>query len=134
MPTSASLKKVRPLSPHLQIYRPQITSGLSILHRITGIGLCLGMPVFVLWLMALAKDEKSYSQFLSCAHSIPGTMLLMGWSWAFAFHLCTGIRHLLWDMGLFLEIKQVYRTGYLAIGISTLLTAALWIKLVWGQS
>src|SRR5882762_6821451 len=102
MTAPAAAKKARPLSPHLQVYRPQLTSGLSIFHRITGVGLAFGLPVFVLWLMVLGKDEAAYEQFLTCAHSIVGTILLMGWSWAFAYHLCMGVRHLLWDMGLFL--------------------------------
>lgn len=129
--TSPSVtKKPRPMSPHLQVYRPQITSGLSIFHRITGIGLAAGLPVFVLWLMALAKNEKAYDQFLTCAHSTVGTACLMGWSWAFAYHMCMGIRHLFWDMGLFLEIKDVYKTGYIALAISTIITIALWCKLL----
>lgn len=96
----------------------------------TGVGLAAGLPVFVLWLVTLAEGEKYYDQFLACAHSIIGTILLMGWSWAFAFHLCMGVRHLLWDMGLFLDIKDAYKTGYGALAISTLLTAGLWLKLV----
>lgn len=130
MTSSATPKKARPLSPHLQIYRPQLTSGLSILHRITGVGLAFGLPVFVMWLLALSKDEKTYGQFLSCAHSKIGTIFLLGWSWAFAFHLCMGVRHLLWDMGLFLDIKDAYRTGYAALAISALLTVGIWFKLL----
>ena len=131
MTSPAVTKKPRPLSPHLQIYRPQLTSGLSILHRITGVGLSLGLPVFVIWLLALSKDEKTYDQFLACAHSLVGKAFLMGWSWAFAYHLCMGIRHLLWDMGLFLDIKQAYSTGYVALLASAVLTLALWAKLLW---
>lgn len=123
-------KKARPLSPHLQVYRPQLTSGLSIFNRVTGVALGFGLPVFVFWLMVLGKDEKAYDLFLACAHSTVGTILLMGWSWAFAFHLCMGVRHLLWDMGLFLEIKQVYRTGYVALAASVVLTAGFWFKLI----
>lgn len=130
MSSPNAAKKPRPLSPHLQIYRPQLTSGLSIFHRMTGVGLAVGLPVFVVWLMALSKDEASYDNFLRCAHSTVGTALLMGWSWAFAFHMCMGVRHLLWDMGLFLDIKDAYKTGYTALAISTLLTVGLWFKLL----
>lgn len=130
MTSSTANKKARPLSPHLQVYKPQLTSGLSIFHRMTGVGLAFGLPVFVAWLMALSKDEKSYDQFLHCAHSHFGTILLMGWSWAFAFHLCTGVRHLLWDLGLFLEIKDAYKTGYVALAASIVLTVGLWVKLL----
>jgi len=130
MPSSTPGKKARPLSPHLQVYRPQLTSGLSIFNRITGIGLAFGLPVFVIWLLALSKDAATYDQFLHCAHSTIGTILLMGWSWAFAFHLCMGVRHLLWDMGLFLDIKDVYKTGYVALAASVVLTIGIWIKML----
>jgi len=133
MTSSAAPKKPRPLSPHLQIYRPQLTTGLSIFHRMTGVALAFGLPVFVVWLMALAKSEKAYDCFLRGAHSPVGQILLMGWSWAFAYHLCMGVRHLLWDMGLFLEIKQAYKTGYTALAVSTVLTLGLWFKLLWVQ-
>jgi succinate dehydrogenase / fumarate reductase, cytochrome b subunit len=133
MPAPAATKKARPLSPHLQVYKPQLTSVLSIFHRMTGIGLACGLPVFVLWLAALAKGEKAYDKFLHCAHSSVGTILLMGWSWAFMYHLCMGLRHLLWDSGNALDIKQVYKTGYIALAVSTVLTAGIWYKLLWVQ-
>ncbi len=131
MSSPAVIKKPRPMSPHLQIYRPQLTSGLSIFHRVTGVALSAGMPVLVIWLMALAKGDKAYDGFLQCAHSIVGTIMLMGWSWAFCFHLCMGVRHLFWDMGLFLDIKDAYKTGYAALVISTGMTLALWCKMLW---
>lgn len=128
MTAPAATKKARPLSPHLQVYRPQLTSGLSIFHRATGVGLAFGLPVFVWWLVALAKGDSAYDCFLRAAHSLMGTVLLMGWSWAFTFHLCTGIRHLFWDMGVGLDIKDVYKTGYIALTLSTLLTLFFWVK------
>jgi succinate dehydrogenase / fumarate reductase cytochrome b subunit len=131
MPLPAVTKKARPMSPHLQIYRPQLTSGLSIFHRITGIGLTLGLPVFVVWLLALSQSEDTYDCFLRCAHSIVGQILLAGWSWAFCFHLCMGVRHLFWDMGLFLDIKNAYKTGYIALAASAILTFGIWLKLLW---
>lgn len=108
-----------------------MTSGLSIFHRITGVALAFGLPVFVGWLLALATSEEAYACFLKCAHSTFGQIALMGWSFAFAFHLCMGIRHLLWDAGLFLEIKQAYKTGYVALVAAAVLTAGLWFKLIW---
>jgi succinate dehydrogenase / fumarate reductase cytochrome b subunit len=120
----------RPLSPHLQIYKPQLTSGLSIFHRMTGIGLALGLPVFVAWLCALAKGADAYARFLSCAHSTVGQILLFGWSWAFFYHFWAGIRHLCWDAGFFLDIKNVYRTGWFVLGISTFSTLMTWAKIL----
>jgi succinate dehydrogenase / fumarate reductase cytochrome b subunit len=131
MPSPATTKKARPLSPHLQVYRLPLSANLSITHRLTGVGLSCGLPVFVLWLLALSGGEKSYECFLRCAHSIVGQILLMGWSWAFAFHLCTGVRHLFWDMGYGLENPQVYKSGYLALAVSVVLTLGLWCKLLW---
>src|SRR5262249_39736711 len=97
-------------------------------HRITGIGLCFGLLAFVGWLVALADGPKSYECFMRCAKSVVGQIFLAGFSWAFFFHLCTGVRHLLWDAGYFLDIKNVYSTGRIAIGVSTLLTIIVWLK------
>jgi succinate dehydrogenase / fumarate reductase, cytochrome b subunit len=121
--------RARPLSPHLTIYKPQITSGMSIFHRLTGVCLSLGLPVLVWWLVSLAQGQESYASFVQCAHSPVGQILLMGWSWAFFYHLCCGIRHLFWDAGLGLSIKQVYRSGYIALGVSTFLTLCLWARM-----
>jgi len=127
-PTDAAPLPNRPLSPHLQVYRPQITSGISIFHRATGIGLMLGMPVFVAWLVVLAGTPEIYAQFIGLFHNTVGQILLIGWSWALFFHFCSGLRHLFWDAGYGLEIKQVYITGYLALAVSTLMTLGLWLK------
>lgn len=123
-------RPARPLSPHLQIYRWQITMALSILHRATGIGLCAALPVFVCWLVALGRGPEDYALFTACLTAPLGKLFLMGWSWALCYHLCSGARHLLWDMGIGLELKGVYTGGYLAIGISTLLTLILWIAIL----
>ena len=96
----------------------------------TGMALALGLPVFVLWLAALAKGPDTYNQFIQCAHSTVGTILLVGWSWAFFFHLCTGIRHLFWDAGFFLDIKKVYITGWIAVVVSALMTIMMWMRVL----
>ncbi len=121
----------RPLSPHLQIYKPQITSTLSILHRITGVALGLGLVIFVLWLLALASGPSSYVEFINCAHSVIGQIILVGISAAFYYHLCNGIRHLFWDAGVGLEIREVYASGKITLLAATLFTAGLWLT-VWG--
>ena len=127
---SPAPKRARPLSPHLQIYRPQLTSIMSILHRATGIALALGLPVFVAWLVALAAGEGIYNSFIDLFQNPIGQILLFGWSWSFFYHFCTGIRHLLWDAGYFLDIKGVYATGWTAVAISTLVTAGVWAMLL----
>lgn len=115
-------QKQRPLSPHLQIYKPQMTSVLSILHRMTGVGLILGLVVFVAWLVALATGIGAYADFMAVATTTPGKILLFAWAWALCYHLCTGVRHLVWDTGKALEIKSAYRAGYAVLLVSTLLT------------
>jgi len=130
MPPAPTAKSARPLSPHLQIYRPQLTSVMSILHRLTGIALALGLPVFVVWLMGLAAGPQTYGMLIDLFKTPVGQILLCGWSWAFFYHFCTGIRHLLWDSGFFLGIKGVYATGWIAFGVSTLVTAAVWAHLL----
>lgn len=129
MTTPSTSKPARPLSPHLQIYRPQITSALSIFHRMTGVGLAIGLPVFVIWLLILAFRPALYPQIECCIHSPIGQVVLFGWTWAFLYHFCTGLRHLIWDAGLMLDIKGVYRSGRIALGVSTLLTICLWLKI-----
>ena len=127
-PTSTG-PKARPLSPHLQIYKPQLTSMLSITHRITGVGLVVGIAVFVAWLACLASGPEAYNNFASCLRPWYGQIFLIGLSFAFFFHLCTGIRHLLWDCGLFLDIPGVYKTGRIAIGFALLLTLITWLQI-----
>jgi succinate dehydrogenase / fumarate reductase cytochrome b subunit len=112
----------RPLSPHLQIYRPQLTSVLSIAHRMTGVALSLGTIPFVIWLGAIAISQESY-QFVSSWFSSPfGIAGLLGWIFCFYFHLMNGIRHLFWDIGWGFSLKDVYRSGWTVIGVCLGLT------------
>ncbi len=90
----------RPLSPHLQIYRPQLTSILSITHRGTGIFLSLGVVVLAYWLVAIAGGEGSYAIARECLSSVPGKLFLAAWSFSFYFQLCKGIPHFFWDGGI----------------------------------
>lgn len=116
----------RPLSPHLQIYRPQLTSILSITHRGTGIFLSVGVVVLTYWLISIAGGEAAYVNARACLGSIPAKLLLGGWSFSFYFHLCNGIRHLLWDVGIGFELRTVYASGYAVIAASLLMTALSW--------
>jgi succinate dehydrogenase / fumarate reductase cytochrome b subunit len=127
-PASAQ-PKARPLSPHLQIYKPQLTSMLSITHRITGVGLVVGSLVFVAWLACLASGPESYNNFAACFRPWYGQVFLIGLSFCYFFHLCTGIRHLFWDCGLFLDLPGVYKTGRIAIGVSLLVTLLTWLQI-----
>jgi succinate dehydrogenase / fumarate reductase cytochrome b subunit len=123
---SNASKSTRPLSPHLQIYRPQITSFLSITHRMTGMALAAGTLVLAWWLGAAAYGPGAYERANTFLGSGLGKLLLFGWSFALYFHLCNGIRHLAWDSGRGFEIKQITSSGYLVIAASTVLTLGTW--------
>ena len=121
------LSDPRPLSPHLQIYRWQLTSVLSILHRATGIALALGAILFVSWLGAASDGPESYAKMQNFLGSWIGLLLLFGWSVALFYHLCNGIRHLFWDAGYGFELKDAYRSGWTVVVVSLLATVLSWI-------
>lgn len=115
----------KPLSPHLQVYRPQITSVLSILHRMTGVFLSLGMLVLVAFLVSLATGKEAYDNFETCLLSIPGAIVMIGFTWALMYHLGNGIRHLFWDAGKGFELKNASISGWIVVIASFVLTAAV---------
>ena len=117
----------RPLSPHLSIYRFAHTMALSITHRITGLLLAMGLPILVWWLMSAASGESAYQLVVTCLGSVPGKLLLLGWLAAFLFHLCNGVRHLLWDTGLGLEKSQARRSAR----VVAIVTVAAFVILAW---
>ena len=117
----------RPLSPHLQVYKPQLTSVMSILHRATGIALAVGTLLLVWWLVAAATGEESFRTVQNCIGSWFGRLLLLGWSFALFYHLCNGIRHLVWDVGKGFEIGSAYASGWLVVVASSVLTVICWI-------
>jgi len=112
----------RPLSPHLQIYKPQLTAVLSIAHRATGIFLTLGTFLLVYWLVSLAQGPESYAEAQAFFGSILGRFILFPWVFSLFYHLCNGIRHLFWDMGVGFEIATVYTSGKIVVGAAVLLT------------
>jgi len=122
----------RPLSPHLQIYRPQITSVLSILHRISGVILSIGIFVLVGWLAAAAAGDNAYEQATGLMGSLPGRVLLFGWTLAFFYHFLNGIRHLEWDTGRGFEMPQVVKSGWTVVMLAVFLTLLLWARLLAG--
>lgn len=119
--------KKRPLSPHLQIYKIQITSLLSILHRGTGIVLYGGSVLWALWFFALAMGPESYKSMQNILLSPLGLLILCGWSFSFFYHLCNGIRHLGWDIGIGYDLSSVRFTGWVVVITSILLTGIVWI-------
>jgi len=117
----------RPLSPHLQVYRWQLTSVLSILHRAAGIALSAGTLLLVWWLVAAAQGPQTYATVQAFLGSWLGRVLLFGWSLALFYHLCNGIRHLVWDSGRGFELRQVYIGGWAVIAATVILTALTWV-------
>lgn len=117
----------RPLSPHLQVYRPQITSVLSILHRLTGIALGLGALLLSAWVIAAATSAEAYDQVQSLIGSFIGQIILFGFAWAFFYHLANGLRHLAWDIGYGYEMPTVRKTGWAVVIFSFAATLIVWV-------
>jgi succinate dehydrogenase / fumarate reductase cytochrome b subunit len=118
----------RPLSPFMFPiwYRFQITSALSILHRLTGIALAVGSILLVWWLITVATGGELFATTHAFLASPIGLVLLFGWSIAFFYHLCNGVRHLVWDAGYGFEIRSASRSGYAVLAATVLLTAMTW--------
>lgn len=116
----------RPLSPHLQVYRPQWTSVLSILHRISGVLLSVGTGLMIAWLVALAQGEQAYQAMIGFMSSPVVLVALIGWSLALFYHLFNGIRHLVWDTGTMLDLKPARASGWLVVFLSLLATVVVW--------
>lgn len=112
----------RPLSPHLQVYKPQLTAVLSILHRASGVFLTIGSLLLVCWLVTLAQGPESYANVQGFLGSGIGRTLLFAWVFALFYHLCNGIRHLFWDMGVGFEINTVYASGRIVVVTALALT------------
>ena len=121
------MAKPRPLSPHLQVYRPQLTSVMSIMHRASGAILATGSLLVALWLVALAAGATFFNLLADAMLHPLGQFVMFGYSLALVYHGLNGIRHLMWDLRIGLEIKQVYQSGYLVLGLTVLVTAALWL-------
>ena len=117
----------RPLSPHLQIYRWTIPMALSILHRLTGSALYVGTLLLLWWLIATAAGPDAYADAQNIIGSIPGRLVLFGFSWALILHLLNGIRHLVWDTGRGFEIRTARASGMAVIILSLVLTLATWL-------
>ena len=116
-----------PTSPHLQIYRWQISSLLSITHRISGIINLLALILIFFWLLFLSLGESNYELFLISINSFFGKFILIGFTWSMIFHLLSGARHLVWDLGYGFEIKTAYISGIIVILLSLILTIVFWL-------
>ena len=131
---SDSLKERRPLSPHLQIYRIQLTSLLSILHRLTGMILYGGAILCALWFLTLAEGPHAYEVMQAFLLHPLGLIMLLGLSFSFFYHLCNGMRHLLWDVGVGYDLPDVYKSGWMVVIFSFALTGFAWgLGIIYGK-
>ena len=117
----------RPLSPHIQVYRPQITSVLSIAHRITGVALTAGTLLLTWWLVAAAYGPEQFATAQGFIGSWNGQLLLWGFTFALFYHLGNGVRHLAWDFGWGFELGQLRTSG---IAVLVFACAATLITLI----
>jgi succinate dehydrogenase / fumarate reductase cytochrome b subunit len=121
-----NMSRQRPLSPHLQIYKPQLTSLLSIIHRATGVALSIGSVILVSWVVALSLGETTYSSYSMIINNWFGKLVLFGFTFGLFYHLSNGIRHLFWDAGYGYDLKVAYTSGTLVIISSLTLTIVTW--------
>ena len=118
----------RPLSPFMigPYYKPQLTSMLSITHRLTGLGLTFGAVLLVAWMVSLASGPEHYAMVAPHLAAWYGKAVLVAFTWALLYHFCNGIRHLMWDTGKGLDMPTAEKTGYAVMFGSVVLTAAVW--------
>jgi succinate dehydrogenase / fumarate reductase cytochrome b subunit len=120
-------QSARPLSPHLQVYRPQLTSVMSISHRAAGVALAVGTLLLVYWIVAAASGPAAFASAQAFIGSWFGLLILFGWSVALFYHLSNGIRHLFWDAGYGFELKTAYASGYAVLIATAVLTVLAWL-------
>ena len=120
-------KTERPLSPHLTVYRWPITMTLSIIHRMTGVALSVGLIALVVWLESMATGAGSYETVSGWMNTLIGKLLLLGWTVAFFFHLANGVRHLFWDVGMGFELRHANASAWFVVVATLLMTAAYWL-------
>ncbi len=123
---ASGIEKRRPLSPHLQIYRPAMTMMMSIAHRITGATLYFGTLLLAWFLIAASTSAGAYAAAATCLNSIAGKLILFGFTWALFHHLLGGIRHIIWDTGHGLEHPQREWLAQATLYGGIVLTAIVW--------
>lgn len=117
----------RPLSPHVQVYKMPFSAKLSIFHRITGLVLSGAAVVLVFWLFSLAYLSDTAVALQAFFSLMVGKIMLVGFTFAFFYHFCNGIRHLFWDIGKGLELDSVNKSGVAVIVVAIVLTALVWV-------
>lgn len=120
----------RPVSPHLQVYRWYLTMALSIGHRVSGVGLALGLILLTWWLTALAGGEDSFATIKAIIDNPLGGLILFGYTFVLFFHLCNGVRHLVWDAGYGYDKEVARQSGIVVLGAAAALTVITWIGIL----
>ena len=129
--TKSPAGRERPLSPHLQIYKPTLTMMMSIAHRITGAALYFGTLLVAWWLIAAATSENAFHLASQVLGSWVGLIVLVGYTWALMLHLLGGIRHLVWDTGAGLEKDTSIQLAWATLAGSVVLTVLIWAGYLW---
>jgi len=117
----------RPLSPHLSIYKVELPMMLSGLHRITGIALSIGSLLLVAWLESAVYSAEAFATMSRFLGSVIGQLVLFGWTFSLIYHSVSGVRHLLWDTGSLLEVKQIHSSSKVVVAVTIVLTVLVWI-------
>ncbi len=117
----------RPLSPHLQIYKVELPMLLSGLHRITGIALSVGSILLVAWISSAVYSAEAFASMNRFLGGYIGQFVLFGWTFSLIYHSVSGVRHLIWDTGRLLEVKQIYSSSKIVLAIAIVLTLLAWI-------
>ena len=116
----------RPLSPHLSIHKKVLTAVFSIFHRLTGIFLTLGSLLLVFWFLSISIGENFYNYFQIISSNFIFKVILFFWTLAFFYHLFNGIRYLFWSFSLGMELKTVYRSGFIISFLTIIATITVW--------
>jgi succinate dehydrogenase / fumarate reductase cytochrome b subunit len=127
MDSPKAAPRARPLSPHLQIYRPQLSMMMSIVHRITGAALYGGTALVAIWLVSAASGPSAFAMAQTVYGSIIGQLILFLYTWTLIHHALGGVRHLIWDTGRGFELQQREFLYRLTLGGSITLTILVWI-------
>jgi succinate dehydrogenase / fumarate reductase cytochrome b subunit len=127
MPDTIAQKSKRPLSPHLQVYKLPLTALMSISHRLTGIGLIIGTLIVTGFFLAAASGPDAYNMVLDFAETIYGKIILVLWSAGLYYHMCNGVRHMIWDTGALLSLPAARTANFVVLTAAALLTIGTWV-------
>ena len=125
-PSQRGARTERPLSPHIQIYKPLINMVMSIIHRITGAALYFGTLLLAWWLIAAATGPQYFNYVSSWFQTLPGQLIMIGYTWALLHHMLGGLRHFLWDTGRGFDLATIDKLSWGTIIVSLLGTLAIW--------